>query len=99
MSSDFKAFVYGWGILIAFLVIRYLVRKKIHLAHQIKQELLTKLKVQDHLFLRDHVKHLNIYKNLLKHCHYRKVAHTMVSLVLMHQWLKYTASSKGKLKL
>ena len=28
MSSDFKAFVYGWGILIAFLVIRYLVRKK-----------------------------------------------------------------------
>ena len=28
MSSDFKAFVYGLGILIAFLVIRYLVRKK-----------------------------------------------------------------------
>tara|TARA_B100001063_G_C16699226_1_gene521618 strand:+ start:434 stop:1039 length:606 start_codon:yes stop_codon:yes gene_type:complete len=27
MSSDLKAFVYGWGILIAFLVIRYLVRK------------------------------------------------------------------------
>ena len=27
MSSDLKAFLIGWGILIAFLVIRYLVRK------------------------------------------------------------------------
>ena len=27
MSSDLKAFLYGWGILIAFLVIRYLVRR------------------------------------------------------------------------
>ena len=27
MSGDLKAFLIGWGILIAFLVIRYLVRK------------------------------------------------------------------------
>ena len=27
MSSDLKAFLYGWGFLIAFLVIRYLLRK------------------------------------------------------------------------
>ena len=27
MSSDLKAFLYGWGFLIAFLAIRYLLRK------------------------------------------------------------------------